>query len=161
MGEKKTFNFLVEGGQATAGPPIGPALGPLGLNVLAVVQKINELTAEYSGMKVPVVVKVDVDTKEFEIEVGTPTTSALIIRELGIEKGSGLAGREPVGSLTLEQVVKIAKIKRPQLQAKTLKAAVKEILGSCLSMGVLVNDKDPREVIREIDQGLHDELLSE
>ncbi len=161
MGEKKTFEFLIDGGQATAGPPIGPALGPLGVNVLMIVQKINEMTASYSGMKVPVKVTVDVDTKEFEVEVGTPTTSALIIRELGIEKGSGLAGRESVGSLSLERVVKIAQIKMPQLQAKTLKAAVKEVLGTCLSMGVLVEDKDPREVIKEINQGFYDDFLSE
>ena len=128
---------------------------------MMIVQKINEMTASYSGMKVPVKVTVDVDTKEFEVEVGTPTTSALIIRELGIEKGSGLAGRESVGSLSLERVVKIAQIKMPQLQAKTLKAAVKEVLGTCLSMGVLVEDKDPREVIKEINQGFYDDFLSE
>ncbi|OYT51554.1 50S ribosomal protein L11 [Candidatus Bathyarchaeota archaeon ex4484_135] len=161
MGEKKSFKFLIEGGRATAGPPIGPSLGPLGVNLPMVVAKINELTKDYAGMRVPVEVIIDVDTKEFEVKVGIPTTSALIIKELGAEKGSGATGHEFIGSLTMEQVVRIAKIKRPQLLAKTLKAAVKEILGTCVSMGVLVEGKHPKEVIKEVDEGLWDHLLSE
>ena len=159
MGEKKTFRFLVEGGKATAGPPIGPSLGPLGLNVMMVVNKINELTKDYAGMRVPVDVIVDLETKEFEVKVGIPTTSALIIKELGIQKGSGATGHEWVGNLKMEQVIKIAKIKRPQLMAKTFKGAVKEILGTCVSMGVLVEGKHPKEVIREVNEGVWDELI--
>ncbi len=161
MVEKKVIEVLVDGGKATAGPPLGPALGPLGVNVLAVVNKINEVTKEYSGMRVPVKVIVDPETKEFEVSVGVPTTSALIVKEAGIEKGSGAPNREKVGNLSIEQVVKIAKIKRESLLAKTLKAAVKEILGSCVSMGVTVEGKDPREVQREIDEGVYDSILEE
>ena len=159
MGEKKIVEALVAGGQATAGPPLGPALGPLGLNVMAVVNKINELTKDFSGMKVPVKIIVDVETKEFEVEVGTPTASALIIKELKIEKGSGDPGKEKVGNLSFEQVVKIAKMKRPELLAKDLKGAVKEILGSCVSMGVTVEGKNPKEVQKEIDEGKYDEVF--
>jgi len=161
LGEKKVVEALVSGGKATAGPPLGPTLGPLGVNVLAVVNRINELTKQYAGMKVPVKIVVDVETKEFEVEVGIPTTSALIISELGIEKGSSSPKTEKVGNLSMQQVIKIAKIKRPQLLAKTLKAAVKEILGSCVSMGVTVEGKDPKEVQREIDEGKYDHLLKE
>ncbi|MEM3609122.1 MAG: 50S ribosomal protein L11 [Candidatus Bathyarchaeia archaeon] len=160
MSEKKVIELLVSGGQATAGPPLGPALGPLGVNVLAIVNKINELTKDYSGMKVPVKVTVDPETKQFEVTVGTPTTSALIVSELKIEKGSGTPSTQKVGNLTMEQVVRIAKIKRPELLAKTLKLAAKEVLGSCISMGVTVEGKDPREVQREIDEGKFDELFS-
>ncbi len=156
----KSFQFLVEGGKATAGPPIGPALGPLGINVMQVVNRINELTKEFSGMRVPVKVHVNVDTKQFEVEVGLPTTAALIIRELGISKGSGEAGRTPVGDLSFDQVIKIALIKKGQLKSKTLKAAVKQILGTCLSMGVTVEGRDPREVQREIDKGIRDDVLA-
>jgi len=159
MGEKKIINALISGGQATAGPPLGPVLGPLGVNVLAIVNKINELTKEFSGMKVPVKITVDVETKEFEVEVGVPTTSALIASELKIQKGSGEAGTKTVGNLTMEQAVKIAKMKKPTLLAKNLKAAIKEVLGTCLSMGVTVEGKDPREVQRELDEGKYDELL--
>ncbi|MDI6904853.1 MAG: 50S ribosomal protein L11 [Candidatus Bathyarchaeia archaeon] len=160
MAEKKVVDLLVSGGQATAGPPLGPALGPLGVNVLAIVNKINELTKDYSGMKVPVKVTVDPETKEFEVSVGTPTTSALIVSELKIKKGSGTPSTEKVGNLTMEQVMRIAKLKRPELLAKNLKAAAKEVLGSCVSLGVTVEGRDPREIQREIDEGKYDETFS-
>ncbi|MEM2105059.1 MAG: 50S ribosomal protein L11 [Candidatus Bathyarchaeia archaeon] len=160
MGEKKIVELLVSGGQATAGPPLGPALGPLGVNVMAIVNKINELTKDYAGMKVPVKVAVDPETKAFEVSVGTPTTSALIVSELKIEKGSGAPKTQKVGNLTMEQVIRIAKIKRHELLAKTLKGAVKEVLGSCVSMGVTVEGKDPKEVQAEIDEGKYDQVLS-
>jgi large subunit ribosomal protein L11 len=159
MGEKKVVELLVSGGQATAGPPLGPALGPLGVNVMAIVNKINELTKDYAGMKVPVKVAVDPETKAFDVSVGTPTTSALIVSELKIEKGSGAPKTQKVGNLTIEQIVRIAKIKRHELLAKTLKGAVKEVLGSCVSMGVTVEGKDPREVQAEIDEGKYDEVF--
>ena len=99
MPEKKIVELLVSGGQATAGPPLGPALGPLGVNVLAIVNKINELTKDYAGMKVPVKVSVDPETKKFEVSIGTPTTSALIVSELKIQKGSGTPSTQKVGCL--------------------------------------------------------------
>jgi len=156
---KKVVEALVAGGQATAGPPLGPALGPLGLNVLAIVNKINEVTKSYAGMKVPVKVIVDTETKEFEVTVGTPTTSALIVSELKIEKGSGSPKAQKVGNLSMEQVLRIAKLKQAELLATNLKAAVKEVLGSCVSMGVTVEGKDPKEVQKEIDEGKLDAAL--
>jgi len=160
MAEKKVVELLVNGGQATAGPPLGPALGPLGVNVMAIVNKINELTKDYAGMKVPVKVAVDPETKEFEVSVGTPTTSALIVSELKIEKGSGTPSTQKVGNLTVEQVMRIAKIKRHELLAKNLKSAAKEVLGSCVSMGVTIEGRGPREIQKEIDEGKYDEILS-
>jgi large subunit ribosomal protein L11 len=156
---KKIVEALVAGGQATAGPPLGPALGPLGVNVLAIVNKINEVTKDYAGMKVPVKVIVDTETKEFEVTVGTPTASALIVSELKIEKGSGSPKAQKVGDLSMEQVVRIAKLKQAELLSTNTKAAVKEILGTCVSMGVTVEGKDPREVQKEIDEGKHDATL--
>jgi len=156
---KKTVEALVAGGQATAGPPLGPALGPLGVNVLAIVNKINEVTKDYAGMKVPVKVIVDPETKEFEVTVGTPTASALIVSELKVEKGSGSPKAQKVGDLSMEQLVKVAKMKRVQLLAADTKKAAKEILGTCVSMGVTVGGKDPREVQKEIDEGKHNELM--
>ena len=160
MADKKVVELLINGGQANAGPPLGPALGPLGLNTMAVVNKINELTHDYAGMKVPVKVTVDVENKTFEVAIGTPTSSALIVSELKIEKGSGTPNTAKVGNLTMEQVVRIAKIKRPELLAPTLKDAAKEILGTCVSMGVTAEGKDPREVQKEIDDGKYEELFS-
>ncbi len=159
MSERKIVEALIGGGQATAGPPLGPALGPLGVNVVAIVNKINEVTKDFAGMKVPVKITVNTETKEFEVTVGTPTTSALIVSELKIEKGSGAPKAEKVGDLTMEQLARIAKVKGDQVLARNLKAAIKEILGSCVSMGVTVEGKDPKDVQEEIDQGKHDELL--
>ena len=161
MGQKKIVEALVNGGQATAGPPLGPALGPLGVNVLAIVNKINEITKDYSGMKVPVKISVDTDNKEFEVTVGTPTTSALLVSELGVTKGSGVPNTEKIGDLSLEQVVRIAKVKSDDVLGKDLKAAVKEVLGTGVSMGVTVEGKDPREVQKDITEGKHDALLKE
>jgi len=157
--ERKIVEALVNGGQATAGPPLGPALGPLGVNVLAIVNKINEVTKDYAGMKVPVKITVDPETKQFEVSVGTPTTSALIVSELKIEKGSGSPQAQKVGNLSMEQVVRIAKVKRAELLSASLKASMKEILGTCVSMGVTVEGKEPKEVQMEIDEGKHDQLL--
>jgi large subunit ribosomal protein L11 len=156
---KKVVEALVAGGQATAGPPLGPALGPLGVNVLAIVNKINEVTKDYSGMKVPVKVTVDPETKQFEVTVGTPTASALIVSELKIQKGSGSPKAQKVGDLNMEQVVKIARMKSAELLAPNLKMAVKEILGSCVSMGVTIEGKDPREIQKEVDEGKRDSML--
>jgi len=161
MADKKIVELLVSGGQANAGPPLGPALGPLGVNVMLIVNKINEVTKDYAGMKVPVKVAVDPETKEFEVSIGTPTASALVVSELKIEKGSGTPNTAKVGDLTMEQILRIAKIKRHELLAKNLKLAAKEILGSCVSMGVTVEGKDPREVQKQIDEGAYDGIFSQ
>jgi len=159
MSEKKVVELIVSGGQANAGPPLGPALGPLGVNIVAIVNKINEVTKEYAGMKVPVKITVDTEEKTFEITVGTPTASALLVAELKVEKGSGTPNTVKVGDLSMEQIVKIAKIKGPQLLAPNVKLATKELLGTCVSMGVTVEGKDPREIQKEIDDGNYEKLF--
>ncbi len=159
MGEKKTVDAIIEGGKATAGPPLGPTLGPLGVNVLQIVNKINEVTKAYAGMKVPVKVLVDIDDKSFDVEIGTPTTSALIVKELGVEKGSGTPKATKVGNLTPEQIVKIAQMKRTDSYAKTLAAAVKEVAGACFSMGVTVDAKEPKDFIKDLDNGNYKKAL--
>ena len=159
MSEKKVVELIVSGGQANAGPPLGPALGPLGVNIVAIVNKINEITKEYAGMKVPVKISVDTEDKTFEVTVGTPTASALLVAELKVEKGSGTPNTVKIGDLTMEQMVKIAKIKGPQLLAPTLKKATKELLGTCVSLGVTVEGKDPREIQKEVDAGNYEQLF--
>ena len=161
MVENKTVELLVAGGQATAGPPLGPALGPLGVNVMQIVNRINELTKDYAGMKVPVKISVNPDDKSFDVTVGVPTSSALVVSELKIEKGSGTPNSVKVGDLKIEQIVRIAKIKRPELLAKTLKGAAKEVMGTCVSLGVTIEGKDPREVQKEVDEGKFDAILNE
>lgn len=158
---KQVVDLLVSGGEATAGPPLGPALGPLGVNILAIVNKINELTRDYAGMKVPVKVEVDPETKEFEVIIGTPTTAALIIKTLKAEKGSGTPNTEKIGDLTIEELIRISKLKRSEFLAGSEKAAVKEMLGTCVSIGVTAEGKDPREVQVEIDEGKYDEYFAQ
>ena len=154
---EKTIDAIVEGGKATAGPPLGPALGPLGINAGQVVAKINEATKDFQGMKVPVKVIVNTETKEFRVEVGSPPTAEIIKKEIGIEKGAGTR-EAPAGDVSLEKLVKVAKTKSNSL-GKDLKNSLKEVVGTCVSMGVTVNGKNPKEVIKEIDRGEHDSLL--
>ena len=153
MGEKQIINVLVTGGEASAGPPLGPALGPLGVNVLGIVNEINKQTSDFKGMRVPVKVEVDKESKQFVISVGTPTTSALIAKESGIAKGASKPNVEFVGELTMDKVVAIAKNKISGSYASSVRAAVKEVVGSCVSMGVKVEGKDAREIMKEIDAG--------
>lgn len=159
MGEKKSISALVSGGEASAGPPLGPALGPMGLNVLQVVNTINEKTRDFPGMKVPVKVEVDTETKQFNVEVGVPPTTALIAKEGGFSKGSGTSGSDYVGDIPIENVIKIAKMKLDISYAADLKGVVKEVIGSCLSMGVRVDGKLPKDVIAEVSKGSYDDKL--
>ncbi|MFH1285331.1 MAG: 50S ribosomal protein L11 [Candidatus Micrarchaeota archaeon] len=157
---KITIPALVEGGKATAGPPLGPALGPMGVNIGSIIAKINEKTKDFAGITVPVKVIVDKDTKEFEIEVGSPSVSALLKKELNIQKGSKLKD-EKVGDVSLEQIAKLARMKTDGSLGKTMKARASEILGTCLTMGITCAGKDPRAVIKEIKEGAHDAVLKE
>ena len=156
MGEKKVINALVTGGEANAGPPLGPALGPLGVNVLGIVNEINRQTADFKGMRVPVKVEVDQESKQFTVTVGTPTTAALIVKEAAIAKGSGKPNLDFVGDLSVDKVVSIAKSKIADSYATTLRSAVKEVVGSCVSIGVKIEGKDAREFMGEIEEGKWD-----
>jgi large subunit ribosomal protein L11 len=156
MAEK--VEVLVPGGKATAGPPIGPALGPLGINVKAVVDEINKRTADFNGMQVPVKIEVD-EKKNFTVTVGIPPTTALIKKEAGIEKGSAEPNMKVVGNLPLEAAVGIARMKRNDMLSYDLKNAVKEVVGTCVTMGVTVDGKHPKEVLAAIGAGAYDKAI--
>jgi large subunit ribosomal protein L11 len=155
MEQKKSISALVSGGEASAGPPLGPALGPMGINVLQVVNTINEKTKEFHGMKVPVKVDVDPDTKKFNV----PPTTALIAKEANISKGSGTAGKDFVGNISMEAIVKIAKMKIDISYATSLKSSVKEIIGSCVSSGIKVENKPAREIYPDLMAGKFDHII--
>jgi len=155
-----TIEALVEGGKASAGPPIGPALGPLGVNIMKVVSAINEKTGAFKGMKVPVKINVDTKTKDFTISIGTPPTSSLILSELGIEKGAQKCKEELVGDLSFDLLLKIANMKEDSLLGKNLKNRAKEVLGTCFSMGISCDGKNPRVAITDINKGLYDDQFS-
>lgn len=162
---KMVIPALVEGGKASSGAPLGPALGPAGVNIGAVVAAINEKTKDFVGMNVPVKVIVDKSSKTFEIVVGTPPVAALVKKELGlaapVKEEAGVKGKKSIGNLSMAQVKKIASSKRDSMLATTLKKAAKEICGTCLSLGATVEGKNPRQVITLIDEGKFDKDLKE
>ncbi len=181
--------MLVEGGNAKPGPTTAPKFSQFKINMGELFNKINEETKEYKGMNVPVKVTIDTDTKEYSIKIGVPPVSSLIKKELNLDKigssGSKKAAAEGgdktikkpkankeekvetvktedkkiVGNLTIEQCVKIAKMKHSSLLSKNLKNAVKEVVGSCVSMPITVEGKPPKKVLEEIDQGIYDSKL--
>jgi len=159
MGELQKISALVTGGQASAGPPLGPSLGPMGVNIMEVINTINEKTKDFEGMKVPVTVSVDPDTKKWEIEIGIPSAAALILKEAGIQKGSGTSGTSWVGDIGMDGIIKVAKTKFEKSYANSLKSAAKEIVGTCLCLGIKVEGKSPKEFTAEINAGKWDEKL--
>ncbi len=152
------LKVMVDAGRASAGAPLGPALGPTGVNIGEVVAKINEKTSAFSGMKVPVKIIINKD-KSFELEIGMPPTSALIKKELNIKAASGTPNSSFVGNLTIEQAIKVANMKMDKLNSYKLKAAVKEVIGTCDSMGVSVEGIKAVEAIKAVEEGKFDEKL--
>ena len=150
-----TVEGVVDGGRASAGPPLGPALGPKGVNTGKVVAEINEKTKAFAGMKVPVKVLIN-DDKSFEIKVGTPPMSALIKSELGLESGSSNARTTKVGNLSLDQAKKIATMKQDDLLGADLKARVLEVAGNCVSVGVTIDGKDAKAFQKDVKAGVYD-----
>lgn len=155
---KEVVESLVEGGKATAAPPLGPALGPKGVNIGLVIAEINKKTASFKGMQVPVKIIIDSSTKAFEITVGTPPAAELIKKEAGIQKGSGNP-LDHVADLKIEQIIKIAKMKEDSLSGKNLKQKIKEIVGTCNSMGIKVEGVHAKDALREIESGKFDKEI--
>jgi large subunit ribosomal protein L11 len=159
---KITIPAIVEGGKANAGPPLGPALGPLGVNIGGIIDEINKKTGPFAGLKVPIKVMVDKDTKKFEIEVGSPSTGELLKKEAGVEKGKKGGPDDPkiIGDLKFESAVKVARMKAGSSLVRNVKMGVNEVLGTCVSLGITVDGKDARKVIEEIRKGEHDSQLA-
>jgi large subunit ribosomal protein L11 len=152
---------MVEGGKASGGPPIGPALGPTGVNIFQVVTKINEVTQPFSGLKVPVKITVNPEDKSFTVDVGTPPTSALILKEIGQPKGSGEPKTNIIGNLTIDQLKTIARGKADDLSALSMKGAVLIVSGTCVSMGVTIEGKSAKEFQQDVRDGAWDTQLEE
>ncbi len=145
------IKVMVDAGKASAAQ-LAQALGPLGVNIGAIVDEINKKTSSFSGMKVPVTVVVDAK-KNFEIKVGSPPTSALITKELGAAKGAANPKTETAGNLSMEQVKKIAGMKGEKMNSFTIEKNMREVIGTCNSMGVLVDGKRAKELQKEITEG--------
>lgn len=153
--------LIVDGGAMAPGPAVAQQLGPMGINLGKVISDVNSATSGFKGVKVPVEIDVNPKTKTYEIKVFSPPTAELIKKELGLEKGSGEALKTKVGNIALERIISIAQTKMSGLLAKDLKSAVKLIVGSCVSLGVLVDNKEAKEIEKDIDSGKYDKEISQ
>ena len=144
------IKILAEGGSMSPGPALSQKLGPAGININQVIQKVNEATKNFKGLKVPVELSVDPSTKEFEIKVFSPPVSGLLKSELGIEKGSGAQEKIKVANASIEQIINVAKTKYSNMLSKDLKSAVKTVVGTCGTLGILIENKSPFEIEKEI-----------
>ncbi len=160
--EKKEMiiKLLVDGGSMKPGPVISQKLGPMGLNLGKVISDVNAATADFSGMKVPVELDVDPKSKEYSVKVFSPPVSELLKKEAGVDKASGMAKKIKVANLSIEQLIKVSKTKEQNMLVKNLKAAVKSAAGSCVSLGIIIENKDPREIIEEIEKGDYDKEIN-
>ncbi len=152
----QTVEAIVDGGKASAGPPLGPALGPTGLNIGQVIAAINEKTADFAGMKVPIKVIIG-DKKDFKITVGTPPASELVKQKAGVKSGSGNSKTDFVADISLDEIKTVARMKADDLLGADIKAKSKEIVGTCVSMGIKVEGRDPRQMMKDIAAGEFDD----
>ena len=139
---KKVTGYIklqIPAGKATPAPPVGPALGQHGVNIMGFCKEFNAKTANQAGLIIPVVITVYQD-RSFSFILKTPPAAVLIKKELGLESGSGVPNRTKVGSLTKEQVRKIAELKMPDLNAASIETAMSMIEGTAKSMGVTITE---------------------
>jgi len=157
---KEKIELIIEGGKATPGPQLAQKLGPLGINIMNIINSINDKTTNLKGMKIPVKVLVDTISKNYDIEIGSPPVSELIKKEINVEKGSSTPDKEKIGNMGMEQIIKIALMKKDSMLVKSLKAAVKNVVGSCNSLGILIEGKKSVEINKEIDAGFYDKQIN-
>jgi large subunit ribosomal protein L11 len=155
------IKLLAEGGEMKPGPALSQKLGPAGININEVIKKVNEATKNFKGMKVPVELDVDTSTKTFHVTVFSPPVAGLLKKELGVAKGSGAQKTSTLGNLSIEQVILVAKTKLPNLLCRDLKSAVKTVVGSCVSLGIMVENKSAAEIENDIDKGIYDKEIKQ
>jgi large subunit ribosomal protein L11 len=158
---KMIIKLLAEGGEMKPGPALSQKLGPAGIPINQVIQKINEATEDFNGLKVPVELDVNLKTKQFEIKIFSPPVSGLLKRELGLAKGSGEQIKTKIANASIEQIISVAKTKMQNLLCKDLKSAVKVVVGTCVSLGILVENKPAKEIERDIEAGKYDKEIAQ
>ena len=155
------IKLLAEGGAMKPGPALSQKLGPAGIPLNQVIQKVNEATSDFPGLKVPVELDVDMKTKKFEVKIFSPPVAELLKKELGVSKGSGTQLKAQIANASIEQVISVAKTKMQNLLCKDLKSAVKVVVGTCVSLGVLIENRPAKEIEKEIDEGKYDKEIAQ
>lgn len=143
------------------GPTMGQKLGPLGINIGKVLQDINSATKGFKGMQVPVELDIDPKTKSFKVSVKSPSVAVLLKKELSLDKGSGAAKKLKVANISIEQIIAIAKTKHIDMLEKDFKSAVKSVVGTCQSLGILVEDKEAKDIEKDISAGIYDKEIND
>lgn len=149
----------MKGGAASPQPPVGPAIAQLGLSVDEVVSKINEMTRHLKDFEVTLLIHADTETKNYRLEVKSPSTTSLLLKLAGASGPSGDPAHKKVGNLSIDDVVKVALMKKNEMNAKSLKAAVKTLVSSASTIGLTVDGKEGKEVLKLINMGAYDSLL--
>jgi len=147
------IKLLVEGGKMSPGPAVAQQLGPMGINMGKVISDVNEATSEFKGVTVPVHLTVNPETKEVSIKVLSPPTSELIKKELGIEKASSARLKQRVGNFAIEQVISVSKAKHAHMLSNEFISTVKSVIGTCQALGILIENKEAKEIMEEIEEG--------
>ncbi|MGC8975482.1 MAG: 50S ribosomal protein L11 [Thermoprotei archaeon] len=155
----RTVRLRVKGGSASPQPPVGPAITQLGLDVNEVISKINELTKHLKDTEVTVLLHVDTDTKNYRIEVRSSPSSSLLLKMAGASGPSGDPAHKSVGNLSIEDVIKVALMKKNEMNSKSLKAAVKSLVSTASTIGLSVEGRSAKELIKLIDEGVYDSLF--
>jgi large subunit ribosomal protein L11 len=158
---EQTVDLIVDGGEAKAGQALAQPLAPLGINIQEIVTNINEKTLSFKGMKVPVKIVVETINKSFEITVGSPSVTELIKKEIRLDKGSGEPNKDKKANLSIEQVIKIAKMKQDSMLVNNLTSAVNSIIGSCNSLGIIVEGKEASLIIKDVKEGKFKKEITE
>jgi large subunit ribosomal protein L11 len=154
------IKLMVEGGNMAPGPAVAQQLGPMGVNISKVISDVNVATAAFKGVTLPVHLTVNAGTKEVSIKVLSPPTSELIKKELKVETASGARLKQRVGNLAIEQVIGIAKAKHSSMLSNDFMATLKSVLGTCQALGAMVENKEIKEILVEIEEGKYSEEIS-
>lgn len=155
------IKILAEGGAMKPGPALSQKLGPAGIPINQVIQKVNESTSDFPGLKVPVELDVNTKTKTFEVRVFSPPVAELLKKEIGVSKASGAQLKHLVGNLSIEQIISVSKTKMQNLLCKDLKSTVKTVVGTCVSLGILIESKFAKEIEKDIINGKYDKEIAQ
>ncbi len=155
----RVITIKTRGGKLAENPQLDQ-LEKIGLNIEELIEKINKKTEIYKDFDITVRIVVDEDTKEYDIEIKPPSTTSILLSKVGAREPSGDPAHKKIGDLSMEDIIEVALMKKPVLNTKSLRSAVKVIIGSARSIGITIEGKDGKQVTREVDEGLYDEIIA-